>query len=282
MKVPAGADPNTFGGGSSPQVVFTGARFEMQAGSLMVEKVNAPAIFTVTFDSCSMGGGNIPSTTYKMFTWAGAGNLELRSCDGFTNYRFGYTADGVSDNILRVRIRNCVITKEFIQDSTFTLSTGSNVGYFPIFDVLGCGSRVDGMYRPRDSEFMNSALDFYNGVTKTLHGLSFSPEANAMAITAGQTYNVYVPSTRVIGIRVFPVANPGGAGNATITIKNAAGTVTLGTATWTMTTPATTLISVDCNYFVDATAGDYLTVEFAHSYTPGVALTFKGQLYLLY
>lgn len=285
VKIPSGADSNAFGPSNSPNLIFHSARFEMRSGALMADKINSATILNVIFDSCDMGGLNITDpVTYKSFTWVGAGKIEFRSCTNLINHRFNYSVAGTSNHELEIIFDSCTIPRTVLTSSTFTVTGGStqNIGYLPTIYVKRCGSQLDGEYKPKDSQYMNNVYSNYHGVEKTKHALSFSPEANTMALTSGATFNVYVPSTRVIGVEVFPVANANGAIQGTITVKNAAGTVTLGTATWTMGTPASVKIAVDCNYFVDSLAGDYLTVQFSHNYTPGTVLSFNGQLYLTY
>jgi hypothetical protein len=285
IKVPSGADSNAFGPGNTPCVIFHGTRFEMRTGSLMVEKVNSPTKFAVVFDGCGMGGLNVTDpATWKMFTWTGAGNITINNCYNLVNYRISHSVAGTSDNQLFVKMTNSDAPKEFITSSTFTVTGGStnNVGYTPMFDIQACNSQIDGKYRAKDSEYNYSSNPNYRGVVKELHGVSFSSETKALAITAGATFNLYVPPTRVLAVEIYPLANVSGAGNATVTVKNAAGTVTLATHTWALTAPVSVKLSADCNYLVDSLAGDYLTVQFAHDYTPGVVQAFFGQLYLKY
>ena len=285
LRVPSAADSNAFGSGNNPNMLFHAVRFEMRDGALMTDKQNSATGFVVIFDTCNMGGSNIPDpATYKAFTWVGAGKIELRSCTNLSNYRFNHSVAGTLNHILEVKIDNSPVPAEMISSSTFSITGGStqNTGFGPTFYVSRCGSRVDGEYKVRDSQYMNNAGSNYNSVVKTRHAVAFSPETNTIAITSGGTFDLYVPPTRVIAVEIYPVANAGGAGQATITVKNAAGTVTLGTATYWIAAPGTVKLASDCNYFVDAMNGDYLKVEITHSYTAGVVQQFKGQMYLTY
>lgn len=287
IKIPAGADPNAFGPSNSPHIVFHNARFEMRDGSLMVEKLNSPAYFFVVYDTCGMGGLNVPDpATDKMFTWAGSGIIEMRGCSNLTNYRFDHTVPGSQADELYVKMDTCIVPTDVITDSTFTVTGGgsANVGYGPLFNVSGCGSRIDGVYRINDTQFMNNVSGARRGVVKQKHAIAFSPEASIFAIAVpGTVYDVYIPPSRVIEAEFFPVAVAGfGSTQATVTITNAAGTVTLATFTWTMDVPASVRLSSDCNYFVDSLNGDYLKITVSHNFATPVAGTFKGQLYLTY
>ena len=295
IKVPSGADQNTFGGGNFPCVTFHQTRFEMRPQSLMVEKVNESAYIKLIYDACSMGGfGIITPVVHKMFTWAGEGSIELRSCVAMENYRIAHTVNGGAERELLVIANACDIEPEFVTSSTFEV-TGApyNVGASPMFMFTNCGIGLDGTYRAYDSQFMNFGSSTYGHsgihrhITQQKHAVCFSVEANTLAINtaAGTTYNVKLPPVRLSGIELYPISYTGQAyssSDAIVTVKNNSGTV-LATFVWNIGSPSTVKLSADCNYYVDAKNGDQLTITVASSYTPSsTAMYFHANMYLIY
>ena len=297
IKVPSGADQNTFGGGNFPCVTFHQTRFEMRPQSLMVEKINEPAYIKLIYDSCSMGGFSIVSPeSYKMFTWYGAGCIELRSCVAMENYRISHNVNGATERELLIIANACDIEPEFVTSTSSTFNvTGApyNVGASPMFMFTNCGIGLDGTYRAYDSQWMNFGsstyghLGIHRHITQQKHALCFAIEANTLAINtaAGTTYEVKVPPVRISEFELYPIAYTGQAyssADAIVTIKNGAGT-TLTTFTWNIGTPASVKLTGDVNYYVDARNGDKLQVEVKSSYTPSsTPMYFHANLYAIY
>jgi hypothetical protein len=187
IRVPSGADYTTFGTGNAPNVTFYGVRYEMGYGALQIEKINSACETNFVYDSCGMGGGNIPSSTYKMFTWTGNGQLTLRNCGQLTNYLFNITGNGsLGDGLFNVYIDKCpTMPASMINGSIYVVSGASyNTGAYPVFSVSNCNHLVDGVYRPYDSQFMSEdVFGSWNNptvVSQQKRALCFHPETNTI------------------------------------------------------------------------------------------------------
>lgn len=278
IDVPATAIANSFGAGNTPNILFHGTRFEMKSGAIMASKASAAANvnFVIKYDGCPMGGLNIPTSPIpNMFEWYGAGNVKFVDCKGMINYRFNWTGDGSTvTQYLKVFADNCDIATDFVTASTFTLTGATgNTKVYPIFNIRNCAEGLNGEYRPIGSNM--------SGLNQSKRFISFSATDNVAVGASGTSFTVTVPTVRLTEIGFYPTTTAAyGAASATITVKNADGSKTLATFTWTMNAPASPQLVQAVNYYVNTRAGDNLQVTFTSSY--GGTVAFPGLLYLVY
>lgn len=283
VRVPVEADNNQFGGGNKPNLVCYGVRFELRAGSLLVEKLQQAVGLALVFAQCGMGGYNLPAGT-KPIKWAGAGSIEFNGCDNMAGYCIDNTYYGNNNHDLAIRIRNTPLYPSFMTESVFVDAQATpNVGKSPTFDVQGCGFAFDGVYHPKDSQFATMTMAVMD------HPVSWSSNANAMfvGIASGASFTLQIPPKRIKGISLYPIST-GAFGSATSTVlaevvdEGGVTVATIGSFTWPMLNPQVKY-ELDANVFVDAIAGQKIKLTYTNTYgNQSVSVAYRGTFNLKY
>jgi len=185
IRVVENADPNTFGGGTSPEISMWGVRFELK-NAILINLESKTVNFIAKFDCCGMGGSNITNGQPAVYT-KGIGTLIFDTCYNFNNFLFSHEIDDASDylNPVRVIFRNSAPVMTDIDQNICNIVT--NISSYPVYIFDNCNT--NSWYRPWHKAAQNSHFGW--NVSKHVSGVSANSDGAYLSpVSIGNTYKI--------------------------------------------------------------------------------------------